>query len=63
MDFWKEIRQFGVTRTVTPQGKKAFGKPKKHDNTVDICLNCAKEVCNGNCSEIKKKRGDAKCQV
>lgn len=55
MNYWREIRQFGAIRTVPTQEKKPRGNSKKHDDSIEICLNCKKKVCRGCSSKFEKK--------
>lgn len=57
--------EYGYIRQAIPQGKKV--KPKKnvdYKNAVkEICLNCDRRKCNGNCKKLRTeierlKRGE-----
>lgn len=49
----------GVASQAIKQGKKQREKDVRKKNKIkDICLNCTKEKCNGNCAEYIKQRGE-----
>lgn len=33
---------------------------KEEQELIDFCLNCTKTQCNGNCSDLRRKRNEAK---
>lgn len=47
----------GLVKLRPKQGDKTKHKPKEKDSKkIQICLNCEKPDCNGNCKKIKEKR-------
>ena len=49
----------GVANQAIKQGKKQREKDVRKKNKIkDICLNCTKENCNGNCAEYRRIKND-----
>ena len=49
----------GVANQAIKQGKKQREKDVRKKNKIkDICLNCTKENCNGNCDEYRRIKND-----
>lgn len=60
---WKsQIYKNGFIRTIDESGKKIITRTtkSKSQDKIDICLNCIKKKCNGNCNEIRRKINEAK---
>ena len=58
---WKyQIAKNGFIRTTDESGKTHLTRPPNSDSKemIDMCLNCAKKKCNGNCNEIRRKRNE-----
>lgn len=62
---WKtQIYKYGYIRTINESGKKRITRTSKSksQDKIDICLNCTKKKCNGNCNKIRRKRNETECR-
>ena len=56
---WKsQIIQNGYVNTTNESGTKRKSKRLRAEpkENIDMCLNCTKKKCNGNCIDIRRKR-------
>lgn len=58
MNWITQIYKYGYIRTTDESGKKHKSKnsQSKKQEKIDICLNCTKNKCNGDCNEIRRKK-------
>lgn len=61
MNWITQIHKYGIVRImpIEEKPKKYKSKLNKKEN-IEICLNCKKEFCNGNCKDIRRNKNETK---
>ena len=63
---WKyQIHKNGYLRTIDESGTKRKPKAPQTEpkEKIDMCLNCTKKKCNGNCIDIRRKEMKNKVEI